>query len=25
VKKSGRKYRTCAECMRIRNEKYKNG
>jgi len=24
VKKSGRKYRTCAECMRIRNEKYKN-
>jgi hypothetical protein len=25
VKKSGRKYRTCAECMRIRNEKKKNG
>ena len=25
VKKSGRKYRTCAECMRIREEKRKNG
>jgi hypothetical protein len=25
VKKSGRKYRTCVECMRIRERKRKNG
>jgi hypothetical protein len=25
VKKSGRKYRTCVECMRIRERKRRNG